>query len=454
MAAHYEVTFLDWLRQQPPGARAPQEVAHFIQQAAGALQRVHDQQMVHGHITPASFLILPGGEQSSLPNLQLADFSTQKPASKPASMAPEQWYGTVLPASDQYALAVMAYQLLTWRPPFQGNQDQLMYQRLNVQPEPLGRFNPRVSPALDSVIMRALAKRPEERYPSITAFANAFLQALQVPDTAFSHSTPGPPRETVAAPSRTGSPTNKRTLVSSMSREVLALTLVFIIVVSGIGFGFYAIVKHNRVVAASLISSPTPVLTREAALVATVTSGQPLFADSLSSDDGHWDRSATCVFTGGTYHVLVQQAGRLGLCGLRGSTYGNAAIQVDVSLLAGNYTGLVFRFTDSGSKLQDGVFYYVRITKQGEFFLGRYSGGNVAPLIPITKTSAITAANQKNTLLVIAKGSDFKVYINGIFVGKAQDSTSSSGQIGFMIATSDTDPRGDASFANFKLYTV
>ncbi len=388
MAAHYEVTFLDWLRQQPPGACAPQEVAHFIQQAAGALQRVHDQQMVHGHITPASFLILPGGEQSGLPNLRLADFSTQEPASTPASMAPEQWYGTVLPASDQYALAVMAYRLLTWRPPFQGNQ------------------------------------------------------------------IPGPPRETVAAPSRTGSPTNKRTLVSSMSREVLALTLVFIIVVSGIGFGFYAIVKHNRVVAASLTSSPTPVPTREAALVATVTSGQPLFADSLSSDDGHWDRSATCVFTGGTYHVLVQQAGRLGLCGLRGSTYGNAAIQVDVSLLAGNYTGLVFRFTDSGSKLQDGVFYYVRITKQGEFFLGRYSGGNVAPLIPITKTSAITAANQKNTLLVIAKGSDFKVYINGIFVGEAQDSTSSSGQIGFMIATSDTDPRGDASFANFKLYTV
>ncbi len=451
MAAHYEVTFLDWLRQQPPGARSPQEVAHFIQQAAGALQRVHDQQMVHGHITPASFLILPGGEQSGLPNLQLADFSTQEPASTLASMAPEQWYGRVLPASDQYALAVMAYQLLTWRPPFQGNQDQLMYQHLNVQPEPLGRFNPRVSLALDSVIMRALTKRPEERYPSITAFANALLQASQVPDTAFSHSTPGPPRETAAAPSRTSSLTNKRALVSSMSREVLVLTLVFIIVVSGIGFGFYAIVKHNRVVAASLTSSPTPVPTSEAALVATVTSGQPLFSDSLSRDDGHWNRSATCVFTGGTYHVLVQQAGSAGYCGLIGSSYGNVTIQVDVSLLAGNNTGLVFRFAGSGSEFR---FYIVTITKQGEFFFGKDSNGSFVPLIPTTKTSAIVAANQKNTLLVSANGSDFKVYINRIFVGEAQDSTSSSGEIGFMIGTSDADPRGDASFANFKLYNV
>lgn len=451
MATRYEGTFLDWLRQQPPGVRSPQDVAHFIKQAADALQPVHDQQVVHKDVTPASFLIRPGPEQPNLPNLQLADFSTQGPVGTPASTAPEQWHGTAVPATDQYALAVMAYQLLTWRTPFQGNQEQLMYQHLNVQPEPPSRFNLGIPPALDSVIIRALAKRPEDRYSSITAFADAFQQASQVPHTISPLSTPGLPRETIAAPLSAGSLPNNRALVSSMSREVIMLTLVFLIVVSSIGVGFYAIVKHNQVVAASLTSSHTPVPTNESVLAATVTSGKPLFADSLSSNDGHWDTSAMCVFTGGSYHVLVEQASRIRLCGFRGPTFGNVAIQVDVSLLSGNNAGLLFRVNNSGNQLQ---FYFFNITKQGEFFFGRPSGGSFVPLIPLTKTGAIAAANQKNTLLVIAKGSDFKLYINGIFVGEAQDSASSSGEIGFIVGTLDSDPRGDASFANFKLYNV
>src|SRR5689334_184686 len=113
-----EDTFLDWLQRQSPGTLAPQDVAQFIQQAAGALQRIHGQRMVHGHITPASFLILPGSEQLRFPNLQLANFSGQDAAGTAVSMAPEQWYGITLPASDQYALAIMAYQFLTWRSAF------------------------------------------------------------------------------------------------------------------------------------------------------------------------------------------------------------------------------------------------------------------------------------------------------------------------------------------------
>jgi eukaryotic-like serine/threonine-protein kinase len=108
-----EDTFLGGLQQQSPGMLAPQDVTQFIQQAAAALQHIHDQHIVHGHLTSASFLVLLGSEQSRLLNLQLANFSAQEAIQAPASMAPEQWYGTTLPASDQYALAIMAYQLLT-----------------------------------------------------------------------------------------------------------------------------------------------------------------------------------------------------------------------------------------------------------------------------------------------------------------------------------------------------
>jgi len=97
----------------------------------------------------------------------------------PTYMAPEQWEGHPVPATDQYALAVMAYELLTRRPPFQGGMAQLMYQHFHVQPQPPSTFYPRLSQALDAVLLRALAKDPKERFPSVSAFAEAFEQAAQ-----------------------------------------------------------------------------------------------------------------------------------------------------------------------------------------------------------------------------------------------------------------------------------
>ena len=97
----------------------------------------------------------------------------------PIYMAPEHWDGHPVPATDQYALAVMAYELLTGRPPFLGTSNmEVMYQHLEVQPQLPSKFNPLIHAGIDAVILRALAKRPEERFPSISAFAHAFEQAL------------------------------------------------------------------------------------------------------------------------------------------------------------------------------------------------------------------------------------------------------------------------------------
>lgn len=99
-------------------------------------------------------------------------------------MAAEQWSGNAVPATDQYALAVMTYQLLTGIAPFQGRPEQIMFQHMSVPPEPPSTVNPRLSHAIDAVLLRALAKRPEERFPSVNDFAKAFQQALtKIPDT-------------------------------------------------------------------------------------------------------------------------------------------------------------------------------------------------------------------------------------------------------------------------------
>jgi serine/threonine protein kinase len=183
-----------WLRQRSEKQTlSPQEVAHFIHQAASALIYAHRHQIIHQDVKPSNFLIRNNETNSQLPDLLLADFGVAKFTSASASMsqssrgtptymAPEQWSGQPVAASDQYALAIMAYQLLTGSLPFQGRQELVMYMHFNVEPQPPGTLNSSIPKDVDTVILRALAKKPEERFASISAFANAFQQALSLPE--------------------------------------------------------------------------------------------------------------------------------------------------------------------------------------------------------------------------------------------------------------------------------
>ena len=191
MPLRMEGTLNDWLQaRSSTNLLSALDVAYLIQQAADALQHAHNLHIIHQDIKPSNFLIRTRPENFNRPDLLLADFGISKITSAtatasqtvrgtPTYMAPEQWNGKPVPASDQYALAVMAYLLLTGRPPFQGGPGQIMFQHFSTAPQPPSYYNPRLTPAVDAVILRALAKRPEERYPSVSAFAQALQQAAQ-----------------------------------------------------------------------------------------------------------------------------------------------------------------------------------------------------------------------------------------------------------------------------------
>ena len=177
-----------WLKRRN-SLLTPQDVVQLVQQAAAALMYAHSNQIIHLNVKPSNFLIQRSKGNTSLPDLLLTDFriikfnaaslnAGQTPYGTPLYMAPEQWNGHPVPATDQYALAVMAYQLLTGRYPFQGTPEQLKHQHLNVQPQRPSGLNPRLSKDIDEVISHALAKRPEDRFTSVSAFARAFEQAI------------------------------------------------------------------------------------------------------------------------------------------------------------------------------------------------------------------------------------------------------------------------------------
>ncbi len=181
----------DWIRQHH-GARllSPQEVSQLLMQAAEALQHAHDQHILHLDIKPQNFLVRRQQDPTALPSLLLADFgvakiaSTTKMSGTPRGtyfyMAPEQLANHPVPASDQYALAIMTYELLTGRTPFEGALPQVIfYQHSQVPPDPPSKVNTSLPKVLDPVILRALAKKPEERFASVRAFAQAFAAALK-----------------------------------------------------------------------------------------------------------------------------------------------------------------------------------------------------------------------------------------------------------------------------------
>ena len=185
MPYRQEGSLSDWLRRGgQAGLLVPSEVAHVEEQAVSTLQHAHDRQIIHQDVKPSNLLL------RLRPDLLLADsgiarFSaatsnaSQSIRGTPTSRAPEQWEGYPVPAIDQYALSVMAYELLTGRLPFQGAPGPLMYQHLTVPAPPPSSVNPRLSAELDAVLLHALAKRPEQLFASLIAFATAFQQAVQ-----------------------------------------------------------------------------------------------------------------------------------------------------------------------------------------------------------------------------------------------------------------------------------
>ena len=186
------------LRQQhPKGTRLPlQTVVCYVKQIASALEYAHQHRLIHRDIKPENILV---GRDNQL---LLSDFgiavaarsslsqSTQEVVGTVAYMAPEQLEGKARPASDQYALAILVYEWLCGERPFHGSLTEIATQQLLTNPPSLLEKAAHIPPAVEQVILRALAKDPKLRYSTIGDFAQALEQASQTGQTAIEISSP------------------------------------------------------------------------------------------------------------------------------------------------------------------------------------------------------------------------------------------------------------------------
>ena len=175
------------LRQRyPKGSLLPLDtVVSYVNQVAEALHYAHDRKLIHRDVKPETILLGQSNE------LLLSDFgiamvthssrslSTQHTAGTIVYMAPEQIRGKPCPASDQYALGIIAYEWLCGARPFNGTATEIAMQHLLEPPPSLCEQVPIIPSAVEHVVMTALAKNPQQRFASVQAFARAFAVAAR-----------------------------------------------------------------------------------------------------------------------------------------------------------------------------------------------------------------------------------------------------------------------------------
>jgi serine/threonine protein kinase len=251
--------------------------ADLIGQVASALQYTHDHDVVHRDVKPGNILIRiePDGHWRML----LADFGVARGPETTtqqtlvtgtfAYMAPEQFSGKFSPASDQYALGVVAYQLLAGRPPFEGEIGELTRAHLYEQPPSLRALNPAVTPAVEAVIMRALAKEPAQRYPSVRQFADAFraaatsesTQDLQPPPIPEAPPPLPPAAQPSAPPSTTwpnGAPPPPRGRVNNSARLLIITVVAALLLACVAGIAAISLRGPQPAVTPTATSGSTP----------------------------------------------------------------------------------------------------------------------------------------------------------------------------------------------------
>jgi len=160
------------------------EISEIIRPLLDGLGYVHGEGVVHRDLKPSNIMINSDGR------IKLCDFGIAHTESSELTqlgdvlgslhyMSPEQFIGmSIDQRSDLYSVGVIAYELLTGRKPFTGNSAAVMQQAIYETPALPSSHNPMLTPQIDEVILKAMAKNTDHRYQTAREFSDAFVQAM------------------------------------------------------------------------------------------------------------------------------------------------------------------------------------------------------------------------------------------------------------------------------------
>jgi eukaryotic-like serine/threonine-protein kinase len=274
---------------------APARALPIVRQVAAALTYAHSEGIIHRDVKPGNIMLRPDG------TVLLSDFGIAKAADAttvtmampgtPAYMSPEQCRGAQVDArTDVYALGVVLYEMLAGRRPFVGElapdtvtggtHERVRWEQMHAAPSDPRLHNPALTDGIARVMLQALAKAPNDRYPSALALADALEAACMPPRPAPSEwSVAAEPPDKPPLPPATVQPAEPLPPASrpGHSRGVLAALAVVALAVLAIAatFGLGQSWGHSgsRLAAApaTAMAAPAFTATDQRALVARAT---------------------------------------------------------------------------------------------------------------------------------------------------------------------------------------
>ena len=169
------------------------EVVQYIAQVGSALQFAHSQNIIHRDIKPSNILLEQRTGRVVLCDFGLARMiegeeldvtsATGIKPGTPAYMSPEQCLGQDLDhRTDIYSLGIVVYEMLTGLNPFRGTHDtsdSIRYKHIHEAPPPPRELNPALTSGVEMVLLKAIEKKPDPRYRSVSEFVGALTRASQ-----------------------------------------------------------------------------------------------------------------------------------------------------------------------------------------------------------------------------------------------------------------------------------
>ncbi len=455
-------TLSEYIRQHGPLSLP--EALSYLEQIAAALDYAHTHGCVHCDVKPANILLDGTG------HVALSDFgivhwlqaetatSADEKAGKKSSetlmgtpdyVSPEQAMGEQLDGrSDVYSLGATLYALLTGEPPFQAETPiALALMHVHEAPAPVGLLRADVTPQVDFVLLKALAKWPEERFQTAGEFAAAFALALKETGEAAQFSL----KHSQLAKQQ---PSGENTLIS-FTPPAIALPVVQIKrLVSrrvnpwrlGLLLGLVALLLVGCLLTALLIGVITA--NRQASIKGQPTPASTTPFDPLAQDPQNWPISSTFFFQNHAYCIQnMSELGNPAIAFYAGRDYSNFRLQVTTEEIKGSfnsadYYGVTFRTSADQSR-----YYLFDVTawSKGQYGFLRYDGGNRWTTLAYGKVPPgfLIQAGQRNVLGIEATGNTFTFTINGYQAGEPVRDLSnkvlSSGEIGLVVEEQKTE---------------
>ncbi len=249
----------------------------------------------------------------------------------------------------------------------------------------------------------------------------------------------------------------------STSRIVLLLVLMLLIVGAGGALYFrtappFGQAQPHASPTTQAQQSTTPSAQTPQGLYDQITQRPPTLNDPLSTNyTNKWteslsaDNKYSCAFSGGAYHAIAQPQNAYTLCLAQATNFGDLAYQVQMTIVKGEFGGIVFRVDSSQTK-----YYSFLIDRSGTYRLITSvdnTGQHDYDLLKGSSAWFRTGLNQVNRIAVVARGSSINLYINQQYITGASDSTYRAGQIGVFGGNSTQAPT-DVVFSHVQVWNV